>query len=456
MQMKILLINPVIREWAKPNVLPLGLAYIAAVLQDNGHAVEVMDLNALRLEPSEIESRIRENDYDLAGIGAIVTVYREVKKLIELLKTCHPNRKVMVGGSVGTSIPHIIMEKTATDIVCIGEGEVTALEIVSALEKGRTLDTVAGIWFKQGGGDIVKNPPRKPIKDMNTIPLPAWDLFPMDVYLANPVGAPNRNKWVDGESGEEFVRSMNVSATRGCPYKCIYCYHDFMGQGYRFRSPRSILNEIGILHEKYGVEYIHFMDDEFCMRKGFVTEFCKLFKEHYKGKINWGCAGRVNLMTEELIRTMADSGCVMIGYGIESGSQKMLDVMKKGVTVDQAKRAIRWTQKYTDWPACSFMVGTPGETRETIQETVDFCRELDLAPEVIFFMTAYPGTELYATARAAGKIPYEEAYILDLGEQGEKIRINFTDMSDDELYRVQEEMIAELKAWNKLKHPESK
>ncbi len=453
--MKTLLINPVIREWAKPNVLPLGLAYIAAVLRDKGHAVEVMDLNALRLDPAEIESRIRDNDYDVAGIGAIVTVYQDVKRLIELLKTCHPDRKVMVGGSVGTSIPHIIMEKTAADIVCIGEGEVTALEIVSALEKEESLDAVNGIWFRQDGGGIVKTPPRKPIRDMDTIPLPAWDLFPMGIYLVNPVGAPNRNKWVDGDSGEEFVRSMNVSATRGCPYKCIYCYHDFMGQGYRFRSPANIVAEIEALYQNYGVEYIHFMDDEFCMRKDFVLGFCRLFKERFDGKITWGCAGRVNLMTEELIRTMADSGCVVIGYGIESGSQKMLDVMKKQVTVAQAKQAINWTQQLVDWAACSFMIGTPSETRETIRETVEFCKELDLAPEVIFFMTAYPGTELYEQAMAAGKIPDEEAYILDLGEQGERIRINFTDIPDDELYRVQEEMIAELKALNRMKHPES-
>jgi len=452
---KVLLINPVIREWAKPNVLPLGLAYIAAVLRDSGHSVEVLDLNALRLEAAEIEDRIQKSDYEVAGIGAIVTVYREVKRLIQQLKFHYPGRPVMVGGSVGTSIPHIIMEKTAADIVCIGEGEVTALEIVSTLAKGRALDAVTGIWFKQTDGEIVKNPPRKPIRSMDTIPLPAWDLFPMDIYLVNPVGAPNRNKWVDGDSGEEFVRSMNVSATRGCPYKCIYCYHDFMGQGYRFRSPENIVAEIDALHERYGVAYIHFMDDEFCMRKDFVMDFCRLFKERFGGKITWGCAGRVNLMTEELIRTMADAGCVVIGYGIESGSQKMLDVMKKQVKVAQAKQAIRWTQKHVDWAACSFMIGTPGETKETILETVEFCKELDLAPEVIFFMTAYPGTELYKMARASGKIPDEEAYILELGEQWERIRINFTDIPDDELYLIQEEIIAELKALNRMKHPES-
>jgi len=453
--MNILLINPPIREWSKPNVLPLGIGYIASVLRNAGNEVEVMDINGDRLASDEVEKKISESDFDVIGIGAIVTVYRYIKWLIGIIRKYHPKVKIMIGGSVGTSIPHIIFEKTEADIVCIGEGEVTVIDLIDALKNGDNLSGVSGICYRDKEGKIYKNPTRKPIKDLTTLPMPAWDLFPMETYLSNPVGAPNRHKWIDGQAENATVLSMNISATRGCPYKCIYCYHDFMGQGYRFRPPGNIVEEISILHEKYGVEYIHFMDDEFCLRKDFVYEFCKLYKEKFHRKITWGCAGRVNLMTEDLVATMTDAGCVIIGYGIESGSQKMLDVMKKGVTVEQAKKAIRLTQKYTEWPACSFMIGTPGETRETIQETIDFCKELDLAPEVIFFMTAYPGTELYRMALDQGRIPDEEEYILGLGEQGEKIRINFTEIPDDELYQIQTDIIAELKAWNRMKHPES-
>ena len=161
-------------------------------------------------------------------------------------------------------------------------------------------------------------------------------------------------------------------------------------------------------------------------------------------------------MDEKLLAAMADAGCVSIGYGIESGSQKMLDFMKKQVTVEEAKRAVRLTQKHLGWADCSFMIGYPGESRDTLQATVDFCRELDLTPEVIFFMTPYPGTELYEIALRQGKIKDEEEYVLGLGEQGEKVRINFTDYSDGELITLQEEMITKLNAWNKLKHPESR
>jgi radical SAM superfamily enzyme YgiQ (UPF0313 family) len=161
-------------------------------------------------------------------------------------------------------------------------------------------------------------------------------------------------------------------------------------------------------------------------------------------------------MTEDLIIAMKKAGCVLIGYGIESGSQKMLNAMKKGVTVEQAKKAVKLTKEYLGWADCSFMIGTPGENRQSIEETVAFCKELELVPEVIFFTTPYPGTELYKRAIAAGKIVDEEEYLLNLGEQGEKIMINFTEFSDNELFKTQEWLIAELNAWNKIKHPEGR
>jgi radical SAM superfamily enzyme YgiQ (UPF0313 family) len=191
------------------------------------------------------------------------------------------------------------------------------------------------------------------------------------------------------------------------------------------------------------------------MNKNFVYEFCKTVRGANPG-FTWGCSGRVNLMTEDLVANMANSGCVLIGYGIESGSQKMLDIMKKKVTVEQAKQAVKLTQKYLSWADCSFMIGTPGETKKTIQETMDFCKELNLVPEVVFFATPYPGTELYEIAKARNKIGDEEEYILRLEEQGEQIMVNLTDFTDQELAQLQGWMIQELDAWNKIKHSESR
>jgi len=453
--MKVLLINPPIREWAKPNVFPLGLGYIASVLLSKKYKVEVLDINAYRWDKLEVENKIKDAEFDIAGIGGIITTYDYVKWLILILKKYYPDKKIIIGGSLGTSIPKIMLEKNLVDVICMGEGEETAKELFKVLESDGDLSKVKGIWYKDNTGIIYQTEKRSPLKDLDSIPLSAWDLFPMDIYLRNPIGAPNRNKWIDGLANNTTGLSMNLFATRGCPYKCIYCYHDFMGYLYRTRSPENVIREIEILYRKYKVLYFHFIDDEFVMKKDFVYKFCSLLKELSKSigyKITWGCSGRVNLVTEDLIATMTDAGCVLIGYGIESGSQKMLDLIKKGVTVEQAKSAIRLTKKYLGWADCSFMIGYPGETKETIQETVDFCKELNLSPEVIFFLTPYPGTELYHMALQQGKIKNEEEYILSLGEQGEKVRVNFTSFSDEELVSIQEWMIMELKAWNKVKH----
>src|SRR3989338_8707589 len=226
--MKILLINPPIREWSKPNVFPLGLGYIAAVLLQDGHKVEVLDMNAHRFNKEEAEDKIADADFDVVGIGGIVTIYKYIKWLVKTLKIYHPDKKIIVGGSAGSSIPKIMLEKNPVDVVCIGEGEETIKELMRTLEGDGNLSEVKGIWYKDKQDRICQNEKRSTIKDLDKIPLPAWDLFPMDIYLKNPVGGPNRNKWLDGVADENVPLSMNLYTSRGCPYQCVYCYHDFM------------------------------------------------------------------------------------------------------------------------------------------------------------------------------------------------------------------------------------
>ncbi len=450
--MKILLINPVIREWAKPNCFPSGLGYLAEMLIRDGHEVVVYDMNVVRPTDAEFDEYIEKSDYDMAGVGGIITIYSELKSIIAKLKEKHPDRPVMAGGSSATSAPKVMMEKTKADFLCIGEGEITVPELVGTLEKGGDLSSISGIWWRGSDGGYVANPNRPVIMDINTIPFPKWDAFPINEYAKNPIGAVNLNKWIDGGATDGEARnSMNVISSRGCMFQCTFCYHDFMGAKYRYRTAANIFEEVMMLKERYNVQYIHFTDDCFITHRKNVLDFCDLMVNENAG-IEWGCAGRVNLMTEPLIVRMKEAGCVFIGYGIESGSQRMLNLMKKKVTVEQAKNAILLTQKYLGWADCSFIVGMPGENRESIQETVDFCKSINLKPEVIFFATPYPGTELYEIAMRMGKIGDEEEYLLSLGEQGEKVRVNFTDFTDEELTEIKVRMVNDLDAWNKITH----
>lgn len=421
------------------------------MLEDN-HKVKVLDINAHRFRKEEVEEKIKNSKAEVFGIGGLITTYKYVKWLCEIIKKYHPDKKIIVGGSVATSIPKILLKNTKADIVVKGEGELTAPDLIKTLKQGKNLKNVKGIIFKHKNGKIFKNPPREPIKDLDTIPFPAWDLFPMNIYLKNPIGIINKNKWNDGSAtNQDIPLSINISGTRGCPYQCIYCYHDFLGYGYRHRSPENIIKEFKILKKRYRVGYIHFVDDEFCLKKSFVEDFCRrLIKENLG--IKWGCAGRVNLADEKLYQLMKKAGCINICYGIESGSQKMLDIMKKGVTVEQAKKALKMTKKIFGENDVSFMVGMLGETEETIKETIDFCKETGLKPEVVFFVTPYPGTELYKIVKQKGLIKDEVAYIESLGEQGEQIVVNLTDFSNKKLKELKEKVVITLDAWNKKTH----
>jgi len=451
--MQILLINPVIREWSKPNCFPTGLGYLAKTLTLAGHDVEVLDLNALRLPSTEVSKEIESCNYDVVGIGGLITVYSEIKNLARICKEIHPDKLIMAGGSVSTSIPKTLLEKTQVDIACIGEGEITVVEIVNALHNNDPLEKVEGIWFKNQQGSLVANKSRPFVQDIDTIPFPRYDLFPTDIYLGNPIGYLNLKKWDDGVCDAPVERSINISSSRGCVFHCIYCYHDFMGARHRKRTALNIIQEIELLLEQYSPKYFHFIDDNFVVSRRNVFEFCSLIVERGLD-ITWGCAGRVNSMDESLLVAMKESGCRFITYGVESGSQRMLDVMKKDVKVEKVKEVLKLTMKHIGWPSPTFIVGTPGENKATIQETVDFCKELELCPEAIFFMTLYPGTELYRMALETGQLSLEteEDFVLSLGEQGEQLLVNFSELPDEELIEIKWRMAEELGAQNIKTH----
>lgn len=456
--MKVVFINPPIREWAKPNIFPLGIGYVAAVLQKAGHSVSVYDINALRPSKEAIEKAIQELDGDVIGIGSLITTYRFMKWIIPLIKKYHPKTPLVIGGTIGTTIPQLILEKMPADIVVLGEGEQTMLELVEALEQKKDLSVVAGIAYKKNNR-LHRTAARGEIKDLDTIPFPQWDLFPMRIYFETVVDHKTGSKWDDGHKDDGVFKNdfkeVAMISSRGCPYFCIYCYHYHLGKTYRFRSAQNMIDEIKLLKEKFDIQSVQFLDDCFVINKERAFEFCDLL---IKGKfdLRWGCNGRVNIADERMFKRMKEAGCTNVDYGIESGSQKILSVMKKNVTVKQAADALRMTEKYFGkagerWNF-TMMVGTPGETRETVEESIRFCRDLKMRPDAVFFTTAFPGTELYQMALDRGLIPDEEAYISRLWEMGEQMLINFTDMSDAELIRLKEYMVNEIGAGNVHKH----
>lgn len=425
--MNTLLINPIIRESEPPSFFPLGLGYIAQVLLDNNHRVTVLDINANRWGEEEITKRIENLTYDIVGITGMITEYNQVKFLASVVRYHNPETKIICGGALATTIPELLLSKTDVDIAVIGEGEVTIKEVVSALENSVSLKSVDGIYFKEKE-EICQTKPRLQIEKLDSIPFPARSLFPMEVYISNLSKA-----YFEGS-----FRAINMITSRGCPYNCVYCFHGMWGHKFRYRSAVNIVNEIKHLVKDYNVNAIAFNDEVFVMKKERVYQLCSLLKEEGI-HLNWVCTGRVNLMDRNLLEEMRSAGCKAIYYGVESGSQQILNAMNKNATVDQTKRAIKLTREARIDPKIYLMIGMIGETEKTIQETVNFCREVKV--EGGFSITVpLIGTPLYSMAKELGKIKESESELIErMDTWGDHIIINLTDMSNEKLMELKKE-----------------
>ena len=419
--MDILLVNPIIRGSKPPFYFPLGLGYIARVLLDEGHKIEILDINAYRLTKEETIDRVKASRFDLVGITGLVTEYSQIKWLAGKFKEFHPDKTIILGGGLATLAPDFVLKNSDIDILVIGEGEETIKELISAIESGKTLTDMDGVMFKNKGV-IHRNKPRKIIENLDDIHFPAWELFALEKYLKNPYL----------RLFDKNLRTTQIITSRGCPYNCIYCFKDMWGQRFRKRSADNIIDEIKLLKDKFNITGIQISDDLFVMDKKRVYEFCdKLIQQ--KIEIAWVANGRVNLMDKPLLEKMKSAGCRVMCYGIESGSQEILDSMKKGVTVMQAEKAVQETWKAGILPHGYLMIGMLGETKKTIQETVDFCNRNGLIGQ-FSFVTPIPNTDLFEKAKKLGKIPCDEGWVMEhWGEWNDRILINLTEISDSEL-----------------------
>lgn len=427
--MKVVLINPPCRA---PTLMPLGLGYIASVLRQRGHAVILLDLNAAPRPLQELEREIITSHADVIGIGGLTTTYKYVKELASLIRRASPRTPIVAGNMVSTADPRLLLEHSDVDICVIDEGELTAQELFSAINAFPDIDRIKGIAFKRDGRIMVTEPRRR-IENLDSLPWPAWDLFPIETYIKSAIHL------------EYGRRSLNVSAVRGCPFQCIYCSRPFGSKVY-MRSPEGVIGEIKELKRRYRIEYVGFCDDLFMVDRKWLMKLCgRLIDERLH--IGWGSSARVNLVDPELLRMMKKAGCEMLNYGFESGSQRILDIIKKGVKVRDAEYAIEITRKAGIALNGSFMFGMIGETEETVNETVAFIKRTGLVLDKLFFTTPYPGTPLYETAKKMGRILQDEdAYVSSLGEMYNTFLVNLTDMKDEKLVYLKEDAERRIKA----------
>lgn len=398
--MKILLMTPPLSrkdrygkflEKVGPSTEPLGLAYLAAMLEKNNYKVEILDSIALKKDSNNILNHIKKNNYDVVGITMLTPMYLRACEIIKKIRKENKKIKIIVGGPHVTIMPErTLKENKEIDVAMHGEGEITIIELIKAFERNKSLKNIKGIAYRSKD-KVIMNKPREFIKNLDEIPLPARHLLPMKVY--NPAPTYYRR-----------LPSYIIMTSRGCPYRCVYCSRIF-GKTFRLHSVERILGEMKILIEKYGAKEIIFRDDTFTINKKYVKELCnEIIKRGYHKKIEWTCMTRVNLVDKEILKLMRKAGCWSMHYGIETGSQRLLDMIKKDIKVEQIRNAIKWTREAGIETKAFFMLGLPSETREESLATLKFTKELDPDWIQVTITTPYPGTELYYLAKANGDL----------------------------------------------------
>jgi radical SAM superfamily enzyme YgiQ (UPF0313 family) len=445
--MKFLLINPLLEniDPERTSSFPVGLAYIGRVVLSAGHKVEVFDIQLSGYDQKKVEEKIKNFDADVFLMTGLITTFNYVIWLSTVIKKYHPGKKIIMGGALATTATRILMENTAVDIAVIDEGEITTFDLIEFLEGKKEPEDIKGIWYKNEQGKIIENYPQERIKNLDLIDFPAWEIFETEKYLNTPVpmipeGLGIKKRWI------------YVSTSRGCPFSCNFCSKVF-GRKVYLRSAENIISEINILIDRYNIEHINFCDDLFMTSRARVLKFCDLVKKLDK-KITWTASSRVDTLDETLLEEMRKAGCLSLGLGIESGSQKILNKMQKRTTPQIAARAIQMIKKSGIYPHCSFMIGMLGETEETIKETVDFIKRTDIFPQGLVFTTALPRSELYREALQKGFIKDEVEYLKKMNSTFiDHYVVNFSTLSEERIIELKHKYDGELRMNYMLHHP---
>ena len=396
--MKILLVNPPIPHeielYSTAGIVapPMGLTYLAAVLEKYGYHVEILDAPVLSLSHEQIEEEIKKREPDIVGITATTAMINSALQVAKTAKTVLPESIVVLGGiHVTFSYESTMRENPFVDIACIGEGEYTLLELVQTLEKEGDLKNVKGIVYRKNG-ELVKNQPRPLIENLDELPFPARHLLPMHKYKA---------------FGENMILGT-ILTSRGCPFNCIFCSSSLLfGKKFRARSPKNVVDEVEQFQEAYKTRYVEFVDDTFTFDRKRAEAICKEIIDR-KLDTRWVCSCRVDLIDKELMQTLKKAGCVMIYFGVESGVQRIINLMRKGIKLEQAERVMKWAREVGIETVASFVFGIPGETWEDAMQTIKFAKKLN--PDYVQFSiaTPFPGTELYQIAKREGLLLTED------------------------------------------------
>ena len=385
--MNILLVEPPLSPPQRANFPPTGLLYIAAALKKEGYSIRCID--ACNLSWRSLEDRIIEAKPDIVGMTCWTFGRVQVCKTSYIVRKCFPEAKIIIGGQHATFLPEQMFKAANVDFVVLGEGEETIVELIRAIEANGNFARINGIAYRDSN-DIKINQFRPLISNLDNLPFPDYDDINLDDYRG--LSATGR-------------RAAGIITSRGCPFTCNYCSStQFWKREWRHRSAQNVLAEIQYLYYELGVRAIMIFDDNFALKKDRAIEICEGIINK-KLDLVWVSTGSVRVVDKDALFWMKEAGCYQVQYGVESGSSKILRSIGKGQTVEQIRIAFRWTTEVGMTPLAYLFVGSPGETEETVNETINLMREI--APNqgatgsILFIL---PGTKIYDLAKSQGII----------------------------------------------------
>ena len=362
---------------------PLGLAYVAAVMEKSGFSVEIYDNYLLERSIEQVKDEVRKRQPEIAGITCSSLTYTRCIEMAKAVKEVCPTCKVVVGGPHPSYMPETMLQHNEIDYVVIGEGEQAMVNLARSILKGELnqyICKIPGVACRING-EIVKTSSEF-ISNLDSIPFPARHMLPMKMY-------DRILPYVDVKP----VDTMSV--LRGCSYQCAYCEtRELWGTTCRAFSPQRIIDEIKDMTENYGTKGIYFVGDNFTINKKRTSEFCHLIKEN-RLNIKWTCETRVDLVNKELLIDMKSAGCQTMFFGLESGSPKIQKKLNKNIDLQEVKRTFELCKQVGIRTATSFMLGIPGETVEDMQATFKFAKTLNADICMFNIYIACPGSKLY-------------------------------------------------------------
>ncbi|MFH1403922.1 MAG: radical SAM protein [Candidatus Altiarchaeota archaeon] len=412
---------------------PMGLCYIAATLEEEGFRVSIIDNTLERIDDDKLGERIRQENPQMIGVYSSTPIIYEALKVARQAKKQNTKIHVCMGGPHPSAIPEEVLAEQSVDSVCIGEGEGVVVDLMETLSPG-TFDKVEGLAYRESDGGIVKNKVRPVIDDLDDIPFPAIHLLKVEEYFSK-----SRTYGVDTRS----PRNLPVMSTRGCPNQCTFCQR-FLGNKFRRRSPGNVVDEIEELAKKYRLDEIHFIDDNFTLIKEYSMDVCdEMLSRRIGVQFKFPNGVREDRVDAELLDKLRETGCYALDFGIESGSQKVLDLMRKGKKTGEIREKVLLTKKKGFHLTASFLFGTPGETISDMEETIRFAKSLPLDGCDFGIITPYPGTQVYLTALEKNYLVHREydKYVPTLGICKPALRTE--DWTPEDLTQIQKKAFRE-------------